>query len=31
MGRTMILYHGSNAENIKMLEPKQADHDRPCK
>lgn len=29
MGRTMILYHGSNTENIKVLEPKQADHDRP--
>ncbi len=25
----MILYHGSNTENIKVLEPKQADHDRP--
>lgn len=25
----MILYHGSNFENIKTLEPKQADHDRP--
>ncbi len=25
----MILYHGSNTENIKILEPKQADHDRP--
>lgn len=29
MGRTMILYHGSNIANIKILEPKQADHDRP--
>ncbi len=25
----MILYHGSNTENIKVLEPRQADHDRP--
>lgn len=25
----MILYHGSNTGNIKILEPKQADHDRP--
>lgn len=25
----MILYHGSNIKNIKTLEPKQADHDRP--
>lgn len=25
----MILYHGSNIANIKILEPKQADHDRP--
>lgn len=25
----MILYHGSNIGNIKVLEPKQADHDRP--
>lgn len=25
----MILYHGSNVGNIKILEPKQADHDRP--
>lgn len=25
----MILYHGSNAGNIKQLKPKQADHDRP--
>ena len=30
MGRTMILYHGINIANIKILEPKQADHDRPC-
>lgn len=30
MGRTMILYHGINITNIKILEPKQADHDRPC-
>lgn len=29
MGRTMILYHGSNIANIKILEPKQADNDRP--
>lgn len=29
MGRTMILYHGSNIANIKILQPKQADHDRP--
>ena len=29
MGRTMILYHESNIANIKILEPKQADHDRP--
>ncbi len=25
----MKLYHGSNIENIKILEPKLADHDRP--
>ncbi len=25
----MILYHGSNTEKIKVLEPRQADHDRP--
>ena len=25
----MILYHGSNTKNIKVLEPLQADHDRP--
>ncbi len=25
----MILYHGSNTTGIKMLEPRQADHDRP--
>lgn len=25
----MILYHGSNTGNIKVLEPRQADHDRP--
>lgn len=25
----MILYHGSNTASIKVLEPKQADHDRP--
>lgn len=25
----MILYHGSNTENLKVLEPRQADHDRP--
>jgi len=25
----MKLYHGSNIGNIKVLEPKQADHDRP--
>lgn len=25
----MKLYHGSNVCNIKILEPKQADHDRP--
>ncbi len=25
----MILFHGSNTENIKILEPRQADHDRP--
>lgn len=25
----MILYHGSNIENIKVLEPRLADHDRP--
>ena len=25
----MILYHGSNVGNIKILEPNQADHDRP--
>lgn len=25
----MILYHGSNTPNIKALEPRQADHDRP--
>lgn len=25
----MILYHGSNTENIKVLEPRLADHDRP--
>ena len=25
----MILYHGSNTENIKVLIPNQADHDRP--
>ena len=30
MGRTMILYHGIYIANIKILEPKQADHDRPC-
>lgn len=29
MGRTIILYHGSNIANIKILQPKQADHDRP--
>ena len=25
----MILYHGSNTADIKVLEPRQADHDRP--
>lgn len=25
----MILYHGSSIANIKILKPKQADHDRP--
>jgi hypothetical protein len=25
----MILYHGSNTGNIKVLKPNQADHDRP--
>lgn len=25
----MILYHGSNTANIKILRPNQADHDRP--
>ncbi len=25
----MTLYHGSNTANIKILEPRQADHDRP--
>ena len=25
----MILYHGSNVGNIKILEPNQADHDQP--
>lgn len=25
----MILYHGSNIGNIKVLKPNQADHDRP--
>ena len=25
----MILYHGSNTANIQVLEPRQADHDRP--
>lgn len=25
----MLLYHGSNTFNIKKLEPRQADHDRP--
>lgn len=25
----MILYHGSNTANIKILKPNQADHDRP--
>ncbi|MBD5474225.1 MAG: hypothetical protein HDR20_15430 [Lachnospiraceae bacterium] len=25
----MTLYHGSNTANIKVLEPNQADHDRP--
>ncbi len=25
----MILYHGSNTGNIKILEPRLADHDRP--
>lgn len=25
----MILYHGSNTPNIEILEPRQADHDRP--
>lgn len=25
----MILYHGSNIENLKVLEPRQADYDRP--
>lgn len=25
----MVLYHGSNIGNIRILEPKQADHDRP--
>ena len=26
---TMVLYHGSNTGNIKVLKPNQADHDRP--
>ncbi len=25
----MLLYHGSNTANIKVLKPNQADHDRP--
>lgn len=25
----MILYHGSNTGNIKILKPNRADHDRP--
>lgn len=25
----MVLYHGSNTANIKVLKPNQADHDRP--
>lgn len=25
----MKLYHGSNIGDIKVLEPRQADHDRP--
>ena len=25
----MTLYHNSNTANIKVLKPKQADHDRP--
>lgn len=25
----MKLFHGSNTKNISVLEPKQADHDRP--
>jgi len=25
----MVLYHGSNTGNIKVLKPNQADHDRP--
>lgn len=28
-GEGMKLYHGSNTGNIKVLEPRQADHDRP--
>ena len=28
-GITMILYHGSNTGDIQVLEPRQADHDRP--
>lgn len=28
-GGIMTLYHGSNTANIKVLEPNQADHDRP--
>lgn len=27
--KSMILYHGSNTGNLKLLEPRQADHDRP--
>lgn len=29
IGAIMKLYHGSNIGNIKTLEPRQADHDRP--
>ena len=25
----MLLYHGSNTPDIKILKPRQADHDRP--
>ena len=28
-GKSMKLYHGSNIRNIKVLEPKLADHERP--